>query len=172
MKKCLIDDRRFVNYRFSGLVQPLYWLLSPTLSRCRPWFDRVFTLAFGPGSDKHTSLMSRDYMLKLYRSHNAHVKQNCDPNRLLVFHLRDGWKPICKLLGEVVPDKEFPHSNKKGSIVDDLMNSQAPHSARKQIEREFFRNLSVYVVLGGVYWFYKDFVNNFIQNSVIEKLKF
>merc|ERR1712130_639796 len=53
----IIDGRRWFNYRVTPVTNLLFWFLSPTLSKCRPWFDRVFSLAFGPGSDKHSSLM-------------------------------------------------------------------------------------------------------------------
>lgn len=166
----IIDDRRWFSQTIAYAMRPLLWFLSPTLIQIRPWCDRVFTLAFGPGADKHTSLMSRDYMLKLYRSHNAHVIQNCPAEKLLRYKMGDGWAPICEILGEPVPSDDFPHSNKKGSIVDDLMNSQSPYSARKQIEKEFNSRMCVYVALGAVYWLFrgqiKSAANNVLENAM------
>jgi len=81
---------------------------------------------------------------------------NCPADRLLTYKMGDGWEPICRLLGEPVPKRAFPHSNKKGSIVDDLMQSNAPYSARKQIEGEFFRRMAFYVVVGGLAWQFRS----------------
>ena len=44
-------------------------------------------------------------------------------DKLLVFKLEDGWKPLCEFLDVPVPDEPFPHLNKKGSIFDELFNN-------------------------------------------------
>jgi hypothetical protein len=53
----------------------------------------------------------RDHALSVYRAHNARVKERCDPSRLLVFEVKDGWAPLCKFLEVPVPDEPFPHLN-------------------------------------------------------------
>lgn len=48
---------------------------------------------------------------KGYEEHNAYVKSVVPQERLLVWHARDGWEPLCKHLGKPVPDKPFPKIN-------------------------------------------------------------
>jgi hypothetical protein len=35
--------------------------------------------------------------------------------RLLEWHIGDGWEPLCKFLGKPVPNVEFPHANAANS---------------------------------------------------------
>jgi len=39
------------------------------------------------------------------------VKGFVPPERLLVFDVRDGWKPLCDFLEVPIPDRPFPHIN-------------------------------------------------------------
>ena len=49
------------------------------------------------------------------------IFQNAPKDRLLVFDLDDGWEPLCKFLGHPSPDVPFPHKNKSGSAVDEII---------------------------------------------------
>ena len=44
-------------------------------------------------------------------------------DQLLIFDLSDGWEPLCKFLGKPIPNKEFPHRNKQGSITDEIVEN-------------------------------------------------
>jgi Sulfotransferase domain len=46
-----------------------------------------------------------------YERHNAEVRTDADPERLLEWMPGDGWQPICQALGAPVPDEPFPHVN-------------------------------------------------------------
>ena len=46
-----------------------------------------------------------------YEAHVAHVKQAIPPERLLVFNLSDGWRPLCQFLGKPIPNEPFPHDD-------------------------------------------------------------
>jgi hypothetical protein len=35
------------------------------------------------------------------------------PERLFWFDVKDGWEPLCKILGVEVPDREFPRLNER-----------------------------------------------------------
>jgi len=151
----IIDTRVWFGWRArnNAITGPLLTLLkyslSNTLGEIRPWFDEVFTLAFGPGAAKDSTYMSRDYMLRLYRAHNAHVRAHCSKERLLIYKMGDGWEPICKHLGVPVPKMDFPHANQKGGIVDDLMDGTGPGSARDLINKEIESRLRTFIVLVG-----------------------
>ena len=54
---------------------------------------------------------------KRYRMHNHRVKSIVPPEKLLVYNVKQGWKPLCDFLGCEVPTSAFPHENVKGEIV-------------------------------------------------------
>ncbi len=51
------------------------------------------------------------HALSVFERHNAAVKAQVPPERLLVFDVKEGWEPLCRHLGVPVPDQPFPHLN-------------------------------------------------------------
>jgi hypothetical protein len=51
------------------------------------------------------------YAINVFESHTEDVKGFVPPERLLVFNVRDGWKPLCDFLEVPIPDRPFPHIN-------------------------------------------------------------
>jgi hypothetical protein len=49
----------------------------------------------------------RDYAMELFQCHNEAVRRRVPPERLLVFDVGEGWKPLCDFLGVEVPDEPF-----------------------------------------------------------------
>ena len=53
----------------------------------------------------------------IFRQHVEDVKATVPPERLLVFHVREGWGPLCEFLGVPVPeDRPFPHVNERAAM--------------------------------------------------------
>ena len=50
-------------------------------------------------------------LMAAFTAHNEAVMAALPPNRLLVFHVREGWAPLCDFLGVPVPDEPFPRRN-------------------------------------------------------------
>jgi hypothetical protein len=50
-------------------------------------------------------------MMAAFERHNAAVRAEVAPDRLLEWTAADGWAPICERLGVAVPDEPFPSSN-------------------------------------------------------------
>lgn len=48
---------------------------------------------------------------RVFEQHEADVKAAFDADRLLIFHPKEGWEPLCAFLGKPVPDGEFPNVN-------------------------------------------------------------
>ncbi|MBK8502613.1 MAG: sulfotransferase family protein [Saprospiraceae bacterium] len=48
---------------------------------------------------------------KIYRDWNEEVKRTIPTDKLLVFEVKDGWKPLCEFLNVPVPNIPFPRSN-------------------------------------------------------------
>ena len=48
-----------------------------------------------------------------YLDHNAEIRRLVPEGNLLVFNVKEGWAPLCRFLGEDVPDESFPRRNDK-----------------------------------------------------------
>ena len=55
----------------------------------------------------------RDCAIAAYRRNNQMVRDLVPADRLLVFHVADGWAPLCEFLELPIPDTEFPHRHPK-----------------------------------------------------------
>jgi hypothetical protein len=62
-------------------------------------------------------LSDRAHATHVFREHIDAVKAAIDPDRLLVFDLRDGWEPLCDFLGVAVPAEPFPRTNSSKQFV-------------------------------------------------------
>lgn len=63
--------------------------------------ERVFG---GRGAD-------RDHAIAVYERNIAEVQAAFPPDRLLTYHVGDGWEPLCRFLALPVPDTPFPRTN-------------------------------------------------------------
>ena len=50
-------------------------------------------------------------MMAAYERHNAQVRNIVSQDRLLQWHVGEGWAPICQALYLAVPDRSFPWVN-------------------------------------------------------------
>jgi len=53
----------------------------------------------------------KEHVLSVYRAHNAAVKAELPPARLLVFEGTGSWTPLCNFLGLPIPDEPYPNIN-------------------------------------------------------------
>jgi len=58
----------------------------------------------------------RAHAEQVFVAHNEAVRRECEPARLLVFEVSEGWAPLCELLGVPVPPTPFPHVNDARSL--------------------------------------------------------
>ncbi|XP_078361789.1 uncharacterized protein LOC144646136 [Oculina patagonica] len=89
--------------------------------------DEMAMSAYGPLRPESTVLHK-----KKYREHNERVQAVIPKEKLLVFNVKQGWKPLCEFLGCEIPDQEFPRANVAGakdstvnrftSIINDVRN--------------------------------------------------
>lgn len=52
-----------------------------------------------------------DTAMAAYQRHNAEVRAQCPPGRLVEWSPADGWPAVCAALGLDVPDEPFPRTN-------------------------------------------------------------
>jgi len=67
----------------------------------------------------------RDHVIGVYERNIADVQAAFGNDRLLTYHLGDGWDPLCRFLDCPVPDTPYPHSNRPGEF----------HSSLDRVER-------------------------------------
>jgi len=53
----------------------------------------------------------KDYAISVYQKHVEEVQQTIPKEKLLLFDVASGWKPLCEFLSEPIPDVPFPHVN-------------------------------------------------------------
>lgn len=61
-------------------------------------------------------ITDRAFMTDWYVRRNQAVVDALPPERLLVFHPRDGWEPLCAFLGVAVPPERFPRVNSRDEL--------------------------------------------------------
>ena len=85
---------------------------------------------------------------KRYRMHNHRVKSLVPPGKLLVYNVKQGWKPLCDFLGCEVPTVAFPHENIKGEVAEvPLSETRSGRQAILEIQRALFVILSFIVAV-------------------------
>lgn len=58
----------------------------------------------------------RAFMTDWFIRRNQEVIDTLPPERLLVFHPRQGWEPLCEFLGVPVPEDPFPRVNSRDEL--------------------------------------------------------
>ena len=77
-------------------------------------FHMVSNQTFTSGMDTEEGLLAA------YRQRTEDVMAAIPPERLLVFDVAEGWKPLCAFLDVPVPDTPFPHQNVRADFWDRL----------------------------------------------------
>ena len=102
-----------------GNLTVLSWILAPvpTLRWFRTYHDvldegRVGELYFRPGEPQRPTRA-------MYDRHIEHLKKVVPKDKLFFYDVRDGWEPLCAILGVPVPkDVPFPKLNDAKSMED------------------------------------------------------
>ena len=96
-----------------------YRILSPTTRKIYFVFYSYLNAALGTTNPRSTTVFR-----KRYREHNHRVKSLVPPEKLLLYNVKQGWKPLCDFLGcEVPTGVAFPHENIKGEIAKDSLSA-------------------------------------------------
>ena len=53
----------------------------------------------------------KTHAIEILERHNEEVRRRVQPERLLVYEVKEGWGPLCKFLGVPEPDEPFPRLN-------------------------------------------------------------
>lgn len=80
---------------------------------------------------------------EIYLNHYAEMKKIVPRERLLEYHVSQGWAPLCQFLDVQEPKEEFPHSNDTDSFL-----SRCRSRNRRQLANAAFR----YALIGLCLW--------------------
>ena len=58
-------------------------------------------------------MQDKDFMVSYFENRSQEIIDAFDPERLLVFRVKEGWGPLCEFLDLPVPDTDFPHINSR-----------------------------------------------------------
>lgn len=79
--------------------------------------------------------------MRVLKEHNDMIRSLVPKERLLEYHVGDGWKPICDFLDCDVPDRPFPSGNEKDVLI--LRFKKALLMTLLAIARAFFWKIFV-----------------------------
>lgn len=72
----------------------------------------------------------KDHLIQRFNEHVEEVKNSIPESRLLVFQVKEGWKPLCEFLDAPLPDAPFPHINDT-EATKDIINQIIAHGPQK-----------------------------------------
>lgn len=90
------------------------------------------------------SITDRAYMTDWYVKRNQQVIDTLPAERLLHFHPKDGWEPLCAFLGVPVPDLPFPRVNSRdelGAASDEQEGLPPDPDTMERFAREYIDQL-------------------------------
>ena len=100
------EDAWLKSFKEHLQLMPFYAGIVPWMRKHKRFFDLVHQAIFGNVNPEATAI----YRVK-YRQHNERVQAVIPAEKLLVFNVKQGWKPLCKFLGCDVPSTPFPRAN-------------------------------------------------------------
>jgi hypothetical protein len=72
----------------------------------------------------------REHAISLYEHHIETVINLVPEDRLLQYEVAEGWNKLCEFLEVEVPDRQFPHRNRRGEFIE-----SAPDWAKDRMVR-------------------------------------
>ena len=96
---------------------PFKWF--PTVEALLPSFECEYQDETTGG--KPEMYMDRDALKETYTAHNSRVQEAIPEERLLMFNVKQGWKPLCEFLDVPVPEGiPFPHVHTRAKLEGEM----------------------------------------------------
>lgn len=91
-------------------------------------------------------MQDREYMIEFFEKRSSEIANTIAADRLLVYRVSEGWKPLCEFLGVPIPDREFPRINSRDETKQLLgglmaasggqMSEEAMEAAGRQLHKD------------------------------------
>jgi hypothetical protein len=65
-------------------------------------------------------VFDKEHCLRVFTEHNERVRRTVPAQRLLVYRVDEGWKPLCRFLGVDEPGEPFPRVNVGGDLLHNI----------------------------------------------------
>jgi len=84
-----------------------------------PRFRKIKEMVYGAIWDRvfDGRFADRNATREVFEKHEADVKAAFNSDRLLIFHPKQGWEPLCEFLGKPVPETPFPNVNDREAFL-------------------------------------------------------
>lgn len=117
--------RRYVNTRPPIFLVIDMLLFNRELVKMWKFIDRLMMRQFGSPA----AIRSPEIMHQKYLEHISQVKATVPAEKLLVFNVKQGWKPLCDFLEVPEPQEPFPRINETAQFQTRMKSSsqQAMH---------------------------------------------
>ena len=123
------------------------FILSSTARKAHYILDCCIDASFGSCNPKSTYVFR-----KLYRVHNHRVKCVVPADKLLIYNVKQGWKPLCDFLGCEVPTISFPHENIKGELAYKALElTKSGRQIKREMQRGILLICSVLVIIASIF---------------------
>ena len=127
----------FLNRFALNCLAPIFISEKPISWRFAVFLYPIIIAAFGSLDPKSTIVFK-----KKYREHNERVRAVIPREKLLIYNVKLGWKPLCEFLGCDVPDQEFPRVN-----VGTLMSKKFVSTRIQRIKRNVSVTIASFALL-------------------------
>jgi len=104
--------------------------------------DAIVASLYGSLNSKSTAIFK-----KKYREHNERVQAVIPKEKLLIYNVKQGWKPLCEFIECAVPEVEFPREN----IASSFARSKIA-AGRRQINDSIIAILTAFALLVGMFY--------------------
>ena len=66
----------------------------------------------------------KEASVEFYNNWIEEVKRNVPEDRLLIFNVKEGWKPLCDFLNVPIPDQPFPKTNDTAQMNQNIFRGK------------------------------------------------
>jgi hypothetical protein len=102
---------------FSQTIVPLIQRTAKTPPELLPFLKMVMAVVQKTGFRIPST---KEEILTAFHRHIEIVTQTIPADRLLLFDVKQGWKPLCQFLGVAVPTSDFPRTNNTKDFWDSV----------------------------------------------------
>jgi len=127
---------------FFAMRSNMVSMLSPTAKKMEYDLHSYLNAAIGSCNPKSTYVIR-----KRYRIHNHRVKSIVPADKLLVYSVKEGWKPLCDFLECEVPAIAFPYENIKGQLISTLPATRYGQQVKREMQRGLLAIGSLFVII-------------------------
>jgi hypothetical protein len=141
---------REVNSWHASVMKTVYWRVNDPELRIASFVDWGASLYYPMLRTFFDTFFEGDFPNRgkdIYIRHYNEIRSLVPKDRLLEYHIAQGWGPICEFLGVPKPFEDFPRSNDIDNFVRRCRSRN-----RRQMGNASFKYLVIELCIGMVLW--------------------